>query len=101
MPAFVCTGKSRLKIESNMLWFASLYPSPVSRTLYIEGEKKLAFASWCSAIQSAAGSGGDTLSQQQLIDTDIPVIVNSCISYITQFGEKLHIHTQTHTQGLK
>ncbi|XP_011616377.2 arf-GAP with Rho-GAP domain, ANK repeat and PH domain-containing protein 1 isoform X1 [Takifugu rubripes] len=56
------------------------------RTLYIEGEKKLAFASWCAAIQAAAGSGGDSLSQQQLIDTDIPVIVNSCISYITQFG---------------
>lgn len=71
--------------------FASLF-SLVNRTLYIEGEKKLAFASWCAAIQAAAGSGGDSLSQQQLIDADIPVIVNSCISYITQFGE-----TRTHT----
>ncbi|KAJ3591300.1 hypothetical protein NHX12_009246, partial [Muraenolepis orangiensis] len=35
---------------------------------------------------SAAGSGGDTLSQQQLTDTDIPVIVQNCIGYITQCG---------------
>ncbi|XP_056138935.1 arf-GAP with Rho-GAP domain, ANK repeat and PH domain-containing protein 1-like [Lampris incognitus] len=56
------------------------------RTLYIEGERKLDFAGWCGAIQRAAGSGGDTLSQQQLTDTDIPVIVHSCIGYITQCG---------------
>nr|XP_057935748.1 arf-GAP with Rho-GAP domain, ANK repeat and PH domain-containing protein 1-like isoform X2 [Doryrhamphus excisus] len=54
------------------------------RTLYIKGERKLDFAGWCAAIQTAAGSGGDTLSQQQLTDTDIPVIVHSCIDYITQ-----------------
>ena len=53
----------------------------------MEGERKLDFAGWCAAIQSAAGSGGDTLSQQQLTDTDIPVIVHSCIGYITQCGE--------------
>ncbi|XP_070684834.1 arf-GAP with Rho-GAP domain, ANK repeat and PH domain-containing protein 1 isoform X2 [Pempheris klunzingeri] len=56
------------------------------RTLYIEGERKLDFAGWCGAIQAAAGSGGDTLSQQQLTETDIPVIVHSCIGYITQCG---------------
>ncbi|XP_045929275.1 arf-GAP with Rho-GAP domain, ANK repeat and PH domain-containing protein 1-like isoform X1 [Micropterus dolomieu] len=56
------------------------------RTLYIEGERKLDFAGWCGAIQAAAGSGGDTLSQQQLTETDIPVIVDSCIGYITQCG---------------
>ncbi|KAM4628043.1 arf-GAP with Rho-GAP domain, ANK repeat and PH domain-containing protein 1 [Polymixia lowei] len=56
------------------------------RTLYMEGERKLDFAGWCGAIQRAAGSGGDTLSQQQLTDTDIPVIVHSCIDYITQCG---------------
>ncbi|XP_015241666.1 PREDICTED: arf-GAP with Rho-GAP domain, ANK repeat and PH domain-containing protein 1 [Cyprinodon variegatus] len=56
------------------------------RTLYIEGERKLDFAGWCAAIQAAAGSGGDTLSQQQLTETDIPVIVLSCIDYITQCG---------------
>ncbi|KAM3615695.1 uncharacterized protein V6R79_006329 [Siganus canaliculatus] len=56
------------------------------RTLYIEGERKLDFAGWCTAIQAAARSGGDTLSQQQLTETDIPVIVHSCIGYVTQCG---------------
>ncbi|XP_062274830.1 arf-GAP with Rho-GAP domain, ANK repeat and PH domain-containing protein 1-like isoform X2 [Scomber scombrus] len=56
------------------------------RTLYIEGERKLDFAGWSAAIQAAAGSGGDTLSQQQLTETDIPIIVHSCIGYITQCG---------------
>ncbi|XP_041796004.1 arf-GAP with Rho-GAP domain, ANK repeat and PH domain-containing protein 1-like isoform X3 [Chelmon rostratus] len=56
------------------------------RTLYIEGERKLDFAGWCGAIQAAAGSGGDTLSQQQLTETDIPIIVHSCIDFITQCG---------------
>ncbi|KAG7480217.1 arf-GAP with Rho-GAP domain, ANK repeat and PH domain-containing protein 1 isoform X1 [Solea senegalensis] len=56
------------------------------RALYMEGERKLDFAGWCAAIRTAAGSGGDTLSQQQLTETDIPVIVHSCIGYITQCG---------------
>ncbi|XP_062872364.1 arf-GAP with Rho-GAP domain, ANK repeat and PH domain-containing protein 1-like [Trichomycterus rosablanca] len=56
------------------------------RTLYIEGERKLDFHGWAAAIQRAAGSSGDTLSQQQLIETDIPVIVDRCISYVTQCG---------------
>ncbi|XP_037835148.1 arf-GAP with Rho-GAP domain, ANK repeat and PH domain-containing protein 1 isoform X2 [Kryptolebias marmoratus] len=56
------------------------------RTLYIEGERKLDFAGWCGAIQAAGMSGGDTLSQQQLTETDVPVIVLSCIDYITQCG---------------
>uniref|UniRef100_A0A8C9TAA7 ArfGAP with RhoGAP domain, ankyrin repeat and PH domain 1 n=1 Tax=Scleropages formosus TaxID=113540 RepID=A0A8C9TAA7_SCLFO len=56
------------------------------RTLYIEGERKLDFLSWSAAIQQAAGSSGDTLSQQQLTEADIPVIVDRCIHYITQCG---------------
>nr|XP_020473812.1 arf-GAP with Rho-GAP domain, ANK repeat and PH domain-containing protein 1 isoform X1 [Monopterus albus]XP_020473813.1 arf-GAP with Rho-GAP domain, ANK repeat and PH domain-containing protein 1 isoform X1 [Monopterus albus]XP_020473814.1 arf-GAP with Rho-GAP domain, ANK repeat and PH domain-containing protein 1 isoform X1 [Monopterus albus] len=56
------------------------------RTLYIEGARKLDFVGWCGAIQAAAGRGGDTLSQQQLTNTDIPIIVHSCIQYITQCG---------------
>uniref|UniRef100_A0AAR2LXD5 ArfGAP with RhoGAP domain, ankyrin repeat and PH domain 1 n=1 Tax=Pygocentrus nattereri TaxID=42514 RepID=A0AAR2LXD5_PYGNA len=56
------------------------------RTLYIEGERKLDFYGWASAIERAAGSSGDTLSQQQLTEADIPVIVERCIHYITQYG---------------
>ncbi|XP_013863478.1 arf-GAP with Rho-GAP domain, ANK repeat and PH domain-containing protein 1 [Austrofundulus limnaeus] len=56
------------------------------RTLYIEGERKLDFTGWCGAIQAAGKSGGDSLSQQQLTETDVPVIVQICIDYITQCG---------------
>ncbi|XP_063061082.1 arf-GAP with Rho-GAP domain, ANK repeat and PH domain-containing protein 1-like isoform X2 [Engraulis encrasicolus] len=56
------------------------------RSLYIEGERKLDFAGWCADIQKAASSCGDSLNQQQLTDTDVPVIVERCITYITQCG---------------
>uniref|UniRef100_A0A8B9JA45 ArfGAP with RhoGAP domain, ankyrin repeat and PH domain 1 n=1 Tax=Astyanax mexicanus TaxID=7994 RepID=A0A8B9JA45_ASTMX len=56
------------------------------RTLYIEGERKLDFHGWAAGIERAAGSSGDTLRQQQLTEADIPVIVERCIHYITQYG---------------
>uniref|UniRef100_A0A8D0GM19 ArfGAP with RhoGAP domain, ankyrin repeat and PH domain 1 n=1 Tax=Sphenodon punctatus TaxID=8508 RepID=A0A8D0GM19_SPHPU len=56
------------------------------RTLYIQGERKLDFLAWVNVIQKAAGSSGDTLSDQQLTDLDVPVIVDRCIDYITQCG---------------
>ncbi|KAF4104502.1 arf-GAP with Rho-GAP domain, ANK repeat and PH domain-containing protein 1-like isoform X2 [Onychostoma macrolepis] len=56
------------------------------RTLYIEGERKLDFQGWAAAIQRAAGSSGDTLSQQQLTEADIPMIVERCIHFTTQYG---------------
>ncbi|KAM8815774.1 arf-GAP with Rho-GAP domain, ANK repeat and PH domain-containing protein 1 isoform 2-T4 [Rhynchonycteris naso] len=56
------------------------------RTLYIQGERRLDFVGWLGAIQKAAASSGDTLSEQQLGDSDIPVIVYRCVDYITQCG---------------
>nr|XP_033803816.1 arf-GAP with Rho-GAP domain, ANK repeat and PH domain-containing protein 1 isoform X2 [Geotrypetes seraphini] len=56
------------------------------RTLYIQGERKLDFSGWISAIQKAAGTSGDTLSGQQLTESDIPVLIDRCIDYITQCG---------------
>nr|XP_056714789.1 arf-GAP with Rho-GAP domain, ANK repeat and PH domain-containing protein 1 [Euleptes europaea] len=56
------------------------------RTLYIQAERKLDFLGWVGAIQKAAGCSGDTLSEQQLTDSDVPVIVDRCIDYITQCG---------------
>lgn len=56
------------------------------RTLYIQGERRLDFMAWLGAIQKAAASLGDTLSEQQLGDSDIPVIVYRCVDYITQCG---------------
>uniref|UniRef100_A0A8C3LPT1 ArfGAP with RhoGAP domain, ankyrin repeat and PH domain 1 n=1 Tax=Chrysolophus pictus TaxID=9089 RepID=A0A8C3LPT1_CHRPC len=56
------------------------------RTLYIHGERRLDFLGWLQAIQKAAGSGGDTLAEQQLTEGDVPVLVDRCIDYITQCG---------------
>ncbi|KAM6286483.1 arf-GAP with Rho-GAP domain, ANK repeat and PH domain-containing protein 1 isoform 1-T1 [Spheniscus humboldti] len=56
------------------------------RTLYIQGERKLDFLGWVHAIQKAAGSSGDTLSEQQLTESDVPLLVDRCIDYITQCG---------------
>ncbi|XP_041055751.1 arf-GAP with Rho-GAP domain, ANK repeat and PH domain-containing protein 1-like isoform X2 [Carcharodon carcharias] len=56
------------------------------RTLYIQAERKLDFIGWNNAIQRAAGSTGNTLAEQQLTDEDIPVVVERCIAYITQYG---------------
>ncbi|KAM9660564.1 arf-GAP with Rho-GAP domain, ANK repeat and PH domain-containing protein 1 isoform 3-T3 [Trichechus inunguis] len=56
------------------------------RTLYIQRERRLDFTGWLWAIQKAAASSGDTLSEQQLGESDIPVIVYRCVDYITQCG---------------
>ncbi|RMC12006.1 hypothetical protein DUI87_11139 [Hirundo rustica rustica] len=56
------------------------------RTLYIQGERKLDFLGWVHAIQKAAGSSGDTLSEQQMTESDVPLLVDRCIDYITQCG---------------
>ncbi|NXW11800.1 ARAP1 protein, partial [Fregetta grallaria] len=56
------------------------------RTLYIQGERRLDFLGWVHAIQKAAGSSGDNLSEQQLTESDVPLLVDRCIDYITQCG---------------
>ncbi|XP_074960130.1 arf-GAP with Rho-GAP domain, ANK repeat and PH domain-containing protein 1 isoform X5 [Phalacrocorax aristotelis] len=56
------------------------------RTLYLQGERRLDFLGWLHAIQKAAGSSGDTLSEQQLTESDVPLLVDRCIDYITQCG---------------
>ncbi|NXP39115.1 ARAP1 protein, partial [Leiothrix lutea] len=61
-------------------------PRCAGRTLYIQGERKLDFLGWVHAIQKAAGSSGDTLSEQQLTESDVPLLVDRCIDYITQCG---------------
>lgn len=46
------------------------------------------FSLWYSDIQRAAGGKGNALKDQQLSRNDIPIIVDSCISFITQYGEE-------------
>ncbi|KAJ8397751.1 hypothetical protein AAFF_G00434400 [Aldrovandia affinis] len=56
------------------------------RTLYIHGYTRLDFALWHTAIQQAAGTDGRALGSQQLSKNDIPIIVDSCIAFATQYG---------------
>ncbi|XP_069055586.1 arf-GAP with Rho-GAP domain, ANK repeat and PH domain-containing protein 3 isoform X2 [Pleurodeles waltl] len=56
------------------------------RTFYLQGITHLDFLAWCSDIQTAAGGRGNFLRDQQLSRNDIPIIVDSCIAFITQYG---------------
>ncbi|KAG8453192.1 hypothetical protein GDO86_004854 [Hymenochirus boettgeri] len=56
------------------------------RITYILSERKLDFSGWVSAIQKASSTSGDTLSEQQLMGSDVPVLVHKCIDHISQFG---------------
>ncbi|XP_013206256.1 arf-GAP with Rho-GAP domain, ANK repeat and PH domain-containing protein 2 isoform X2 [Microtus ochrogaster] len=56
------------------------------RTLYIHGHTKLDFTVWHTAIEKAAGTDGNALQDQQLCKNDVPIIVNSCIAFVTQYG---------------
>ncbi|XP_073932884.1 arf-GAP with Rho-GAP domain, ANK repeat and PH domain-containing protein 3 isoform X4 [Castor canadensis] len=54
------------------------------RTLYLQGEGRLDFSAWNAAIGGAAGGGGTGLQEQQMSRGDIPIIVDACISFVTQ-----------------
>ncbi|KAM3934788.1 arf-GAP with Rho-GAP domain, ANK repeat and PH domain-containing protein 1 isoform 2-T4 [Leptodactylus fuscus] len=56
------------------------------RITYIMAERKLDFNGWAAAIQKASSTSGDTLSEQQLTDSDVPCIVEKCIHHISSFG---------------
>ncbi|NXO03060.1 ARAP2 protein, partial [Rhinopomastus cyanomelas] len=56
------------------------------RTLYIRGHTKLDFMVWCAAIEKAAGTDGTALQDQQLSRNDVPIVVSSCIAFVTQYG---------------
>ncbi|TRY82781.1 hypothetical protein DNTS_031986 [Danionella cerebrum] len=56
------------------------------RTLYLHGITKQDFALWHSSIQLAAGTDGMALGGQQMNKNDVPIIVHSCIAFVTQYG---------------
>ncbi|KAM9376550.1 arf-GAP with Rho-GAP domain, ANK repeat and PH domain-containing protein 3 [Pholidichthys leucotaenia] len=56
------------------------------RTLHLQGVGRSDFSLWYADIQRAAGGKGNTLREQQMSRNDIPIIVDSCISFITQYG---------------
>lgn len=57
------------------------------RTVYIHGFNNLDFSLWHSAIILAAGTGSKALSEQQLTKNGIPIILESCIAFVTQYGK--------------
>uniref|UniRef100_A0A4W6EBS6 ArfGAP with RhoGAP domain, ankyrin repeat and PH domain 2 n=1 Tax=Lates calcarifer TaxID=8187 RepID=A0A4W6EBS6_LATCA len=58
----------------------------LNRTVYIHGFTKTDFTLWHSAITLAAGTDGKALSDQQLTKNGVPIIVDSCIAFVTQYG---------------
>lgn len=46
------------------------------------------FSLWLLDIRQAAGGKGNALREQQMSRNDIPIIVDSCIAFITQYGEQ-------------
>ncbi|MED6256781.1 hypothetical protein ATANTOWER_022096, partial [Ataeniobius toweri] len=56
------------------------------RTLYVHGFNRMDFSLWHSAITLAAATDGRALGDQQLTKNGIPIIVDSCIAFVTQYG---------------
>ncbi|XP_030017810.1 arf-GAP with Rho-GAP domain, ANK repeat and PH domain-containing protein 2, partial [Sphaeramia orbicularis] len=56
------------------------------RTVYIHGFNRMDFALWRSAITLAAGTDGRALGDQQLTKNGVPIVVDSCIAFVTQYG---------------
>lgn len=65
-----------------------------NRTVYIHGFNKMDFTLWHSAITLAAGTDGKALSEQQLTKNGVPIIVDSCIAFVTQYGKFLENYEQ-------
>ena len=63
------------------------FSRPPHRTLHLHGMGRTDFPLWFADIQKAAGGKGNQLRDQQLSRHDIPIIVDSCVAFITQYGE--------------
>ncbi|XP_041444701.1 arf-GAP with Rho-GAP domain, ANK repeat and PH domain-containing protein 3-like isoform X2 [Xenopus laevis] len=99
---FICPGDENAAEDSvNLRQLQELTVSPASentekkdmlilvekgRTLYLQGVTKGDFLAWSTDIQAAACSSGNVLREQQLSRNDIPIIVDSCIAFLTQYG---------------
>ncbi|XP_061541602.1 arf-GAP with Rho-GAP domain, ANK repeat and PH domain-containing protein 3 isoform X4 [Phycodurus eques] len=56
------------------------------RTFHLQGVGRTDFSLWYLDIQRASGGKGNALQEQQLSRNDIPIIVDSCIAFVTQYG---------------
>lgn len=43
---------------------------------------------WHGAIMAAAGTDSKALGEQQLSRNGVPIIVDSCVAFVTQYGEQ-------------
>lgn len=77
--------QARKPIHRNIL--IEMVCACVFRTLHLQGMGRTDFSLWHTDIQKAAGGKANTLKDQQLSRNDIPIIVDSCIAFITQYGE--------------
>ncbi|CAF95237.1 unnamed protein product, partial [Tetraodon nigroviridis] len=58
------------------------------RTLYVHGYTATDFSLWHAAILSAAGTDSKALGDQQLSRNGVPIVVDSCVAFVTQYGEQ-------------
>ncbi|NXK44564.1 ARAP3 protein, partial [Chauna torquata] len=58
----------------------------MGRTFHLQGLSRADTVAWYADIQASAGGRGNALRDQQLSRGDIPIIVDSCIAFITQYG---------------
>ncbi|XP_068164232.1 arf-GAP with Rho-GAP domain, ANK repeat and PH domain-containing protein 2 isoform X2 [Antennarius striatus] len=56
------------------------------RTVYVHGFNRMDFSLWHAAIMLAAATDGNALSDQQLTRNGVPIVVDSCIAFVTQYG---------------
>ncbi|XP_072314770.1 arf-GAP with Rho-GAP domain, ANK repeat and PH domain-containing protein 2 [Eucyclogobius newberryi] len=56
------------------------------RTVYIHGYNRMDFTLWHSAIMLAAGNDGKALGNQQLTKNGVPIVLDSCVAFVTQYG---------------
>lgn len=71
------------------LRFSFLINQPLFfRTLYVHGFTAADFSVWRAAIVSAAGTDGKALGDQQLTNRGVPIVVDSCVAFVTQYGEQ-------------
>uniref|UniRef100_A0A674MHQ9 ArfGAP with RhoGAP domain, ankyrin repeat and PH domain 2 n=1 Tax=Takifugu rubripes TaxID=31033 RepID=A0A674MHQ9_TAKRU len=56
------------------------------RTLYVHGFSATDFSVWHAAIALAAGTDSRDLGDQQLTKNGVPIVVDSCVAFVTQYG---------------
>ncbi len=59
--------------------------------LHLLADRRPHFVGWQTFIQQRSGAGDQPLSQQQLTDLGVPVIIDRCLDHVTRYGIQTHI----------